>query len=364
MKKFTLSVSVLASVALAGCQIEDGTSQFPFGSGSDADNYTLTYSLQADRSGGASVQNAALESDGQYYFYLDTTNTTAGTVQFFVNGTHVNSDSTYPYDMNGGSQSAANVQDMSVFSEGSNKLIAKIDGEIVSNSEFMLETVVTEPDPQPEPEPEPEPTPSYSLVFSTESDRSGATDATGNEFNSDGVYYFFLDSDTADLGAVEFLVNGNVVQTEYGAPYDMAGGAVSSATAQDMSVFVEGENEITVTAEGTLLAQATITLSTATEPEPEPEPEPQPEPDPTDTIDVTLYWNTPQERENGETLDVNEIGGYEIRYRLDGGEYQSITINDGAVDQHLFTDLTAGDYEFQIATFDTDGVYSEFVAAQ
>lgn len=355
MKKFTLSVSVLASMALAGCQIEDGTSQSPFGpsdSGNDA-VFTLKYSLNADRSSGASVQNAALDSDGQYYIYLDSTDTLAGTVQFFVNGTHVNSDSTYPYDMNGGTQTTANAQDMSWFDEGSNTVIAKIDGEIVSSSEFALEIV----DPNTDPEPDPEPEPSYSLVYSTTADRSGATDVSGEEFSDDGQYYFYLSTDASNLEVVEFYVNGELIQTEYGAPWDMSGGLAGSAEAQDMTVFTEGDNVITVFADGTQVARSVMSLAVATDPEPEPDPEP-------DTMDVTLYWNTPQERENGEPLDTNEIGGYEIRYRLVGEDFESVVVDDATVDQYLFSDLATGDYEFEIAVFDTNGVYSEFVAAQ
>jgi hypothetical protein len=52
---------------------------------------------------------------------------------------------------------------------------------------------------------------------------------------------------------------------------------------------------------------------------------------------VSLYWDVPNQRENGEYLDITEIGGYEVRYKL------------------------KGDYEFQIATFDTNGLYSGFV---
>lgn len=77
---------------------------------------------------------------------------------------------------------------------------------------------------------------------------------------------------------------------------------------------------------------------------------------------VQLYWEIPKEREDGERLDVTEISGYEVRYKLksDAG-FQSVNISDGYTDAYYFTYLQ-GDYEFQIATYDRSGLYSSFVS--
>jgi len=76
---------------------------------------------------------------------------------------------------------------------------------------------------------------------------------------------------------------------------------------------------------------------------------------------VQLYWNVPTQRENGDYLDITEIGGYELRYKLKGeNTFKSIVIKDGFTDAYYF-DYLKGDYQFQIATFDTDGLYSDFV---
>jgi hypothetical protein len=78
--------------------------------------------------------------------------------------------------------------------------------------------------------------------------------------------------------------------------------------------------------------------------------------------DVTIEWFIPTERENGDYLELAEIGGYEIRYKLlSATQYTSVTVSDGGVDQYDLGYL-AGDYEFEIATFDTNGLYSDFVA--
>lgn len=76
---------------------------------------------------------------------------------------------------------------------------------------------------------------------------------------------------------------------------------------------------------------------------------------------VQLYWDVPTQRENGDYLDITEVGGYELRYKLKGeNTFKSIVIKDGFTDAYYF-DYLKGDYQFQIATFDTDGLYSDFV---
>jgi hypothetical protein len=76
---------------------------------------------------------------------------------------------------------------------------------------------------------------------------------------------------------------------------------------------------------------------------------------------VGLSWLAPNQRENGTYLDVTEVGGYEIRYKLaDAPNFMYITIKDAWTTQYNFTWLE-GDYIFQIAAFDKNGIYSNFV---
>lgn len=74
-----------------------------------------------------------------------------------------------------------------------------------------------------------------------------------------------------------------------------------------------------------------------------------------------LKWQPPTERENGNSLSSAEIGGYEVRYRNQTEntyEYLSVAAN-----QHqLEIDGLYGDYLFEIAAFDTNGLYSNFVS--
>lgn len=75
---------------------------------------------------------------------------------------------------------------------------------------------------------------------------------------------------------------------------------------------------------------------------------------------VEVYWSPPNQRENGDFLDIAELGGYELRYKRNSdSRYTRIIIEDAYVDAYYFDNLE-GEYEFQIAAFDKHGVYSAF----
>ena len=79
------------------------------------------------------------------------------------------------------------------------------------------------------------------------------------------------------------------------------------------------------------------------------------------TSSVLVSWDIPDARVNGEDLPMSDIGGYEVMYRrIDQVGYTAITLTDQNSTQHLVTNLVPGEYEFFIAAFDTDGLYSDF----
>jgi len=76
---------------------------------------------------------------------------------------------------------------------------------------------------------------------------------------------------------------------------------------------------------------------------------------------VSFNWIAPNLRENGSTLDITEVGGYELRYRkTTENSYTYITVNDAWTNYYNFAWLE-GTYIFQIAAFDKNGLYSNFV---
>lgn len=79
---------------------------------------------------------------------------------------------------------------------------------------------------------------------------------------------------------------------------------------------------------------------------------------------VQVYWRPPKQRLNGDFLDITELAGYELRYkRKSDTRYTSIIIDDAYVDAYYFNNLE-GEYEFQLAAFDVNGIYSTFVPIQ
>lgn len=97
------------------------------------------------------------------------------------------------------------------------------------------------------------------------------------------------------------------------------------------------------------------------EPAPEPTPEPIPEPEPT-PVEITLSWNMPTTRENGDALLASEIAGYEIYYFLEGtpeAAGEIVAINNGNTTQHSLTINQPGTYIFAISTIDLDGLQSD-----
>ena len=103
-------------------------------------------------------------------------------------------------------------------------------------------------------------------------------------------------------------------------------------------------------------------------PAPPPTPAPTPTPAPEGPINVagpvTLNWDRPDSRENGDYLAVNEIGGFELRYRAEGdSDFTYVLVEDGYATSQYIGDFY-GVYEFQVAVYDTNGLYSQFVPAR
>lgn len=69
-----------------------------------------------------------------------------------------------------------------------------------------------------------------------------------------------------------------------------------------------------------------------------------------------LSWTAPLTRENGESLSMGEIAGFEVVYGTNPDSLdQSLAIGDASVDELLVDELAAGTWYFAIRTLDTDG---------
>ena len=74
-----------------------------------------------------------------------------------------------------------------------------------------------------------------------------------------------------------------------------------------------------------------------------------------------LSWSHPTARENGEYLELNDIGGYELRYRQNSLDtFKYIVVNGSQTTTYSLGSL-ASDNDYQIAVYDTNGLYSNYV---
>ena len=80
-------------------------------------------------------------------------------------------------------------------------------------------------------------------------------------------------------------------------------------------------------------------------------------PEPTVPANAALLsWTAPLTRENGDSLAMGEIAGFEVVYGTSADTLdQSLAIGDASVDELLVDELTEGTWYFAIRTLDTDG---------
>lgn len=76
---------------------------------------------------------------------------------------------------------------------------------------------------------------------------------------------------------------------------------------------------------------------------------------------ASIEWSHPISRANGDYLNLDEIGGYDIRYKavLDL-LYIHIDIKGNSTTSYKFLNSII-DLKFEIAVYDINGVYSDYV---
>ena len=113
---------------------------------------------------------------------------------------------------------------------------------------------------------------------------------------------------------------------------------------------------------------------------------------PEEGVSVRVSWNSPSLRENGDVLNAADIGGYHLKFRTqDSQDYEDVRLlsysglNPDAVYSFDTTDfviddwvdnadldgvgedwietlpIAKGQYQFRVAVFDVDGLYSDWV---
>lgn len=76
---------------------------------------------------------------------------------------------------------------------------------------------------------------------------------------------------------------------------------------------------------------------------------------------ITISWIHPDKRENGQFLELDEIGGYELRFKeITSATYTHLKLYGNATNSYT-TNLFPTNGDIQIAVFDTNGLYSDFI---
>jgi hypothetical protein len=78
-------------------------------------------------------------------------------------------------------------------------------------------------------------------------------------------------------------------------------------------------------------------------------------------LGATIEWRQPAARQNGDYLELSEIGGYQIRYKTSTATtFNYITIEGNSTTTYVFDKSIIG-LSFEIAVYDNSGLYSDFV---
>lgn len=79
-----------------------------------------------------------------------------------------------------------------------------------------------------------------------------------------------------------------------------------------------------------------------------------------------LYWETPDKRTNDDPLPLDQLGGFEIRYRQSGdSRFTVVLIRDNGTDQYLLKSIkNPNSAIIEVAAFDHEGIYSNWVRAR
>lgn len=204
-------------------------------------SYTLQVSKNSDRSAAGSLAGATVagkiyaftapdEGASQVKFWLDDPN---------KSGTPRQVEKAAPYDFSGGTVSAAKPFDTTGISEGKHTITAEVTLSGGATETFSAEFIVQN---QPAP-----PAGGYDLEASGNSDRSAPQKLAGATVS--GKTHIFTAPD-AGVSKVEFWLGDPQMQsapyrTEKAAPYDLAGGSVSTANPLDTTKLPDGEHVVT-----------------------------------------------------------------------------------------------------------------------
>jgi hypothetical protein len=153
-------------------------------------------------------------------------------VQFYIDGQLVQTENSAPYDLAGGSVSAATPFATTGLADGEHEIEARITlangSSTTTRARFNVQNTA--------------PAPAKSrMMVSFKADRSAAKPLEGRTVS--GEIYPFLESDVP-VTQVRFYIDGTLVQTENLPPYDLAGGTDATANPYSTKGLADGTHEL------------------------------------------------------------------------------------------------------------------------
>jgi len=221
-------------------------------------SYDLVVSDRPDRSSPRDLDGANFAVGDTLYAFLDNADDGVTGVEFLLDGETIQTESLAPWDIQGGNAEASGL-DTSGLDAGAHTVETRVavdgGGGVTLRDTFTLgdETRSTDSGG----------TSSYDLVVSDRPDRSSPRDLDGANFAVGDTLYAFLDNADDGVTGVEFLLDGETIQTESLAPWDIQGGN-AEASGLDTSGLDAGahtvETRVAVDGGGDIVLSDAFTL--------------------------------------------------------------------------------------------------------
>lgn len=150
----------------------------------------------------------------------------------------------------------------------------------------------------------------------------------------------------------DVYTESDTVVVDSGEATDSGTGTTQSGSETTTETSADGTGEQVTGSTDTTGTDTTVVDNGTIEPAPS-----DPVQEPTIPANAALLsWTAPMTRENGESLSMGEIAGFEVVYGTSPDNLdQSLAIGDASVDELLVDELTAGTWYFAMRTLDTDG---------
>ena len=194
----------------------------------------VRYSATNDRADAVDLDGAGITHGDRLYAFLDDADPAIARVEYFVDGTLVQTEHSAPWDIKGGFYGpAAYGLDTSTLAAGAHVLKTVVS--YPQANEYRASTTLTDrftlvP---------------YDVVYGAGADRAGPRELDGSLFDHGEKIYAFVDGPDDAISKVEFWLDGELIQIEHNAPWDVQGGFLgAAANGLDTTALEVGDHKL------------------------------------------------------------------------------------------------------------------------